>query len=252
MYFRFTVGGVGVMRSEFGEWCMADRLRFTLRLKPTYRKQLHGWRQKENKVEVWAEESDKCAPRDCRRQRDGVSLRWLHRASQHDAHDKRRDMSTMIKRNTSTKPEKETVTPTTLKTKKKPIDPRTLKEKRRHIAKSRFRRGDQTSLLVRRLRRKKRYNSEMQKIKYITPGRTYKYIQAYILTVYIYIYIYIIFFLYMHTEEPGWRSRYSDWLLLGRPRCRSSSPGRVKNFLFSTSSGPALEPTQPPITWVPA
>jgi hypothetical protein len=29
------------------------------------------------------------------------------------------------------------------------------------------------------------------------------------------------------------------------------SPGRVKNFLFSMSSGPALWSTQPPIKWVP-
>jgi hypothetical protein len=27
---------------------------------------------------------------------------------------------------------------------------------------------------------------------------------------------------------PGWRNRYSDWLWAGRPRGRSSSPGRVK------------------------
>jgi hypothetical protein len=38
------------------------------------------------------------------------------------------------------------------------------------------------------------------------------------------------------------RSRYSDWL-----RAWSSSPGRVKDFLFSTSSRPVLGPTQPPI-----
>jgi hypothetical protein len=31
---------------------------------------------------------------------------------------------------------------------------------------------------------------------------------------------------------------------------RSSSPGRVKNFLFSTSSRPALGSTQPPIEWI--
>jgi hypothetical protein len=47
------------------------------------------------------------------------------------------------------------------------------------------------------------------------------------------------------------RSRYSDWLRAGRPRGRNWSPGRVKNFLFSTSSRPALGPTQPPIQWVP-
>jgi hypothetical protein len=35
----------------------------------------------------------------------------------------------------------------------------------------------------------------------------------------------------------------SDWLRAGR-----SSPGRVKNFLFSR---PALGSTQPPIQWVP-
>jgi hypothetical protein len=32
---------------------------------------------------------------------------------------------------------------------------------------------------------------------------------------------------------------------------RSSSPGKVKNYLFSTSSGSALGPTQPPIQCVP-
>jgi hypothetical protein len=47
--------------------------------------------------------------------------------------------------------------------------------------------------------------------------------------------------------EPEWRSRYSDWLRAGRPRGRSSSPGRTKNFLFSKSSRPALGSTQPPI-----
>jgi hypothetical protein len=37
----------------------------------------------------------------------------------------------------------------------------------------------------------------------------------------------------------------------GRPRDRSWSPGRVKYFLFSTSSRPALGPTQLPVQWVP-
>jgi hypothetical protein len=32
-------------------------------------------------------------------------------------------------------------------------------------------------------------------------------------------------------KEQGWRSRYSDWLRAGRQRGRSSSPGKVKNFL---------------------
>jgi hypothetical protein len=39
----------------------------------------------------------------------------------------------------------------------------------------------------------------------------------------------------------------SDWLRAGRP---SSSPGRVKNFIFSTSSRPAQGSTQLPIQWV--
>jgi hypothetical protein len=47
-----------------------------------------------------------------------------------------------------------------------------------------------------------------------------------------------------HKRKPGWRSRYSDWLRAGRPRGLSSNPGRVKNFLFSTSSRPVLGPTQ--------
>jgi hypothetical protein len=42
-----------------------------------------------------------------------------------------------------------------------------------------------------------------------------------------------------------------DCLQAGRLRCRSSSPGRVKNFLFFKSSRPALGSTQPPIEWVP-
>jgi hypothetical protein len=44
---------------------------------------------------------------------------------------------------------------------------------------------------------------------------------------------------------------WRNWLRAGRPRGRSSSPGRVKNFLFSTSSRRALRPTQPAIEWVP-
>jgi hypothetical protein len=44
---------------------------------------------------------------------------------------------------------------------------------------------------------------------------------------------------------------YSDWLRAGWLRGRSSGRGRVKNFLFSMSSRPALGPNQPPIQWVP-
>jgi hypothetical protein len=58
--------------------------------------------------------------------------------------------------------------------------------------------------------------------------------------------------LFMHPpQKPGQCIRYSDWLRAGRPKGPSSCPGRVKNFLFSMSSRPALWPTQPPIQWVP-
>jgi hypothetical protein len=46
-------------------------------------------------------------------------------------------------------------------------------------------------------------------------------------------------------------SRYSEWLLAGPQRCRSSSLFRVKNYFFSTASKPALWPIQPPFQWVP-
>jgi hypothetical protein len=46
-------------------------------------------------------------------------------------------------------------------------------------------------------------------------------------------------------------SPYSDLLLTERLRGQSSSPGRVKNFLFFVSSRLALGPTQPPLQWVP-
>jgi hypothetical protein len=52
---------------------------------------------------------------------------------------------------------------------------------------------------------------------------------------------------YSHHRQ---RIRYSDRLRAGRPKGRSSSHGRVKNFLFSSSSRPALGSTQPPIHWV--
>jgi hypothetical protein len=47
------------------------------------------------------------------------------------------------------------------------------------------------------------------------------------------------------------RTRYSDWLRAGRPTGRSSTPGRVRNFLFSMSSKRVLGSTQPPMRWVP-
>jgi hypothetical protein len=53
-------------------------------------------------------------------------------------------------------------------------------------------------------------------------------------------------------EEPGWLSLYSDCLRAGKSGGRSSSPARVKNCIFSTSSRPNLGPTQRPIQLVPA
>jgi hypothetical protein len=52
-------------------------------------------------------------------------------------------------------------------------------------------------------------------------------------------------------KKPSWRSRYSCWLRAGWWRGRNSSPSRVKNFLFSKSSRPALGSTQSPMQWVP-
>jgi hypothetical protein len=51
-------------------------------------------------------------------------------------------------------------------------------------------------------------------------------------------------------SHEGW-SRDSDWLRAGRPRGRSSCPGRCKIFLLSTLSRSILWPTQPPIQCVP-
>jgi hypothetical protein len=45
--------------------------------------------------------------------------------------------------------------------------------------------------------------------------------------------------------HSGQLSRYSDGLI-----GRGSNPGRVKNFLYSTASRPALGPTKTPIQWV--
>jgi hypothetical protein len=47
------------------------------------------------------------------------------------------------------------------------------------------------------------------------------------------------------------RSRYSDWLLAGRPKGPSSSPCEVKNIHISMLSRLSLGSTQPPIQWVP-
>jgi hypothetical protein len=54
----------------------------------------------------------------------------------------------------------------------------------------------------------------------------------------------------MSMIELGERNRHSDWLRAGRPRGRSSSPARVKNYLFSASFRPAQGSTHPPIQWV--
>jgi hypothetical protein len=59
--------------------------------------------------------------------------------------------------------------------------------------------------------------------------------------------IIIIIIIIATSVEPWQLSRYSDRLQSGRPRGRSSSPGRVKNCHFSISSGS----TQPPVHWVP-
>jgi hypothetical protein len=51
----------------------------------------------------------------------------------------------------------------------------------------------------------------------------------------------------MQIRDSTSHSRYSDWLRAERPRSRGSSPGRIKNFLFSMSSRPTLGPIQPSI-----
>jgi hypothetical protein len=52
-------------------------------------------------------------------------------------------------------------------------------------------------------------------------------------------------------KEPEQRSRYSDWLRVGRQRDWSSSPDTGEIFLVSTSPRPLLGLIQPPIQWVP-
>jgi hypothetical protein len=47
---------------------------------------------------------------------------------------------------------------------------------------------------------------------------------------------------YCRCMESGQLSQYSDWLRAGRPRAWSSSPGKVKNFLFSTLFREVLGP----------
>ena len=48
-----------------------------------------------------------------------------------------------------------------------------------------------------------------------------------------------------HRMEPGWLSRYSDWLGLDVPGPES----RRVTDTFSRMSRPALGPTQPPVQW---
>jgi hypothetical protein len=48
-------------------------------------------------------------------------------------------------------------------------------------------------------------------------------------------------------EEPGYRSRYSDWLRAGRLRGRSSSPDTIKNFLYSIQTGSGAQPATYPM-----
>jgi hypothetical protein len=55
-------------------------------------------------------------------------------------------------------------------------------------------------------------------------------------------------FIVIHQSPVG--AGVAQSVRAGRPRSRSSSPGGVKNFLFSKSSRPALGPAQPPIQCV--
>jgi hypothetical protein len=56
---------------------------------------------------------------------------------------------------------------------------------------------------------------------------------------------------YLNLEWILCMNRDSDWRRTGRLRGQSTSPGRVRNFLFSSSSRPALGPIHLPIQWVP-
>jgi hypothetical protein len=47
------------------------------------------------------------------------------------------------------------------------------------------------------------------------------------------------------------QSRYSDWLRAGRPRGRSSSPGRIKNFLQVVQTGSGDHPASYPMATFP-
>jgi hypothetical protein len=51
-----------------------------------------------------------------------------------------------------------------------------------------------------------------------------------------------LFSCFLYSVRGGYLSRSSDWLWAGRPRGQSSSPARVKNFLFSTLSRLAFGP----------
>jgi hypothetical protein len=52
------------------------------------------------------------------------------------------------------------------------------------------------------------------------------------------------------SKEPGYLSRYSDWLRAGRPKLWTSSSGRCEIVLLFTPSRLNLGPTQPPKQWV--
>jgi hypothetical protein len=55
----------------------------------------------------------------------------------------------------------------------------------------------------------------------------------------------------LNVLKPGQHCQYREWLQAGWARGRSSSPSRVKNFLFSMLSRLAPRSTQPCIQWAP-